>query len=500
MAVLHPDFWRLLSPEWATVAFGILFLILAAVRGGAALRRGTAVLALAGFAVALILCFQTLAALPPGARVAALTGLDGSVGLTVDAFSQSFKVVCLLGAALSVLLSFKHLDLRNAWTGEYLAFLTLSVFGMMVMASGADLLTLWVGLETMALSVYVLAAYLRRDLKSVEGATKYFLLGALSSGLYLYGASLLYGATGTVHLQGIREVLAARLAAGEGLGFPLAAGVVTLAAALLFKAALVPFHWWTPDAYEGAPTPITAFMSVAPKAAAFAMALRIFLGGLEPLAPTWTGVLGMVAILTMFWGNVAAMLQDNVKRMLAYSSIAHAGYILIGLVASGKTGTDQGVAASLLYLLVYAFMNVGAFGIILYLEREGSGGDRLEDFEGLIRRSPWAAVLMIFFLLSLGGIPPMAGFLAKLMIFYAAVSARLYLLAVVLAVTSVISLYYYFRVVFRMFLKETEEAAVPRAGAPLLAGLLICGAVTLAAGLYGQPFLDWAARATLLAR
>jgi len=450
--------------------------------------------------VALILCFQTLAALPPGARVAALTGLDGSVGLTVDAFSQSFKVVCLLGAALSVLLSFKHLDLRNAWSGEYLAFLTLSVFGMMVMASGADLLTLWVGLETMALSVYVLAAYLRRDLKSVEGATKYFLLGALSSGLYLYGASLLYGATGTVHLQGIREVLAARLAAGEGLGFPLAAGVVTLAAALLFKAALVPFHWWTPDAYEGAPTPITAFMSVAPKAAAFAMALRIFLGGLEPLAPTWTGVLGMVAILTMFWGNVAAMLQDNVKRMLAYSSIAHAGYILIGLVASGKTGTDQGVAASLLYLLVYAFMNVGAFGIILYLEREGSGGDRMEDFEGLIRRSPWAAVLMIFFLLSLGGIPPMAGFLAKLMIFYAAVSARLYLLAVVLAVTSVISLYYYFRVVFRMFLKETEEAAVPRAGAPLLAGLLICGAVTLAAGLYGQPFLDWAARATLLAR
>jgi NADH-quinone oxidoreductase subunit N len=500
MAVLHPDFWRLLSPEWTTVAFGILFLVLAAVRGGAALRRGAAVLALAAFAVALILCFQTLAALPPGARVAALTGLDGSVGLTVDAFSQSFKVVCLLGAALSVLLSFKHLDLRNAWTGEYLAFLTLSVFGMMVMASGADLLTLWVGLETMALSVYVLAAYLRRDLKSVEGATKYFLLGALSSGLYLYGASLLYGATGTVHLQGIREVLAARLAQGEGLGFPLAAGVVTLAAALLFKAALVPFHWWTPDAYEGAPTPITAFMSVAPKAAAFAMALRIFLGGLEPLAPTWTGVLGMVAILTMFWGNVAAMLQDNVKRMLAYSSIAHAGYILIGLVASGKTGTDQGVAASLLYLLVYAFMNVGAFGIILYLEREGSGGDRMEDFEGLIRRSPWAAVLMIFFLLSLGGIPPMAGFLAKLMIFYAAVSARLYLLAVVLAVTSVISLYYYFRVVFRMFLKETEESAVPRAGAPLLAGLLICGAVTLAAGLYGQPFLDWAARATLLAR
>ncbi|MEW5765880.1 MAG: NADH-quinone oxidoreductase subunit N [Acidobacteriota bacterium] len=502
MPVLHPEFWRLLSPEWVLVAFGIVFLILSAVKGGRSLRVGTGALALAGFLVALVLTLQTLWAIPPGAHVSALSGLDGGVGLWVDAYSQSFKVVFLLGAILATLLSFKHLDVMAAWTGEYFTFLTFSVFGMMVMASGADLLTLWVGLETMALAVYVLAAYLRRDEKSVEGATKYFLLGAFSSGLYLYGTSLIYGVTGTVHLSAVKAFLASRIQAGglESLGFPLAAGVVILAAALLFKAALVPFHWWTPDAYEGAATPITGFMSVAPKAAAFAMAIRIFAAGLLPLSATWTGVLGVVAVLTMIWGNVAAMVQDNVKRMLAYSSIAHAGYVLIGLVASGRTATDQGIEAALLYLLVYAFMNLGAFGLILYLQREGSAGDRMEDFDGLIHRSPWAAVLMIFFLLSLGGIPPMAGFVAKLMIFYSAVSASLYLLAVVLAVTSVVSLYYYFRLVYRMFLRDPQALPAPRAGWTLAAGLWICGAATLAFGLYGQPLITWAARISLLGR
>jgi NADH-quinone oxidoreductase subunit N len=273
---------------------------------------------------------------------------------------------------------------------------------------------------------------------------------------------------------------------------------VILSVALLFKAALVPFHWWTPDAYEGAPTPITAFMSVAPKAAAFAMALRIFVAGLMPLSPAWTDLLSLVAILTMAWGNIAAMLQDNVKRMLAYSSIAHAGYVLVGLVAAGRSGSNQGIAAVAFYLLVYAFMNVGAFSVVLYLQREGSAGDRLDDFDGLVRRSPFMAVLMIFFLLSLGGIPPMAGFLGKLMIFYAAVDAKLYLLAVVLAVTSVISLYYYYRIVLRMFLKETEQAPAVSAGKPLGFVLTVCGLAVLAMGLYGQPFLRWAAQAMLL--
>ena len=495
MPVLHPEFWRLLSPEWVLVLFGTIFLLLSAVPGGKNLRVGIGVLSMAGFLVALALTFQTLAALGPGVRVPVLVGLGGDVGLVVDPFSQVLKVIFLIGAVLTVLMSFKSLELEKAWTGEYFTFITFAVFGMMVMASGNDLLTLWVGLETMALSVYVLAAYLRRNEHSVEGATKYFLLGALSSGFYLYGASLIYGATGSVNLSVIRAAVA-----GQPIGFPLGAGIVILAVALLFKAALVPFHWWTPDAYEGAITPITGFMSVAPKAAAFAMALRIFVVGLMPLADKWVGVLGMVAILTMFWGNIAAMLQNNVKRMLAYSSIAHAGYILIGLVATGATGTDQGVRAVVFYLLAYAFMNLGAFGLVLYLQRDGSAGDTFEDFDGLIRRRPWMASLMVVFLLSLGGIPPTAGFMGKLLIFYAAVTAKQYLLAVVLAVTSVIGMYYYFRLILHMFLKDAEKPAEVQAGRPLTAALTICGTFVLVIGLWGQPFVEWVSRVGLTAK
>ena len=500
MPSLHPDFWRLMSPEWVQALFGTLFLILAAVPGGRKLRVGIGWLSFAGCLISLVLAFQVLAAVSSAGRVAVMTGLDGSVGMVVDPFSQIVKIICLLGAALAILMSFKHLDMEEAWTGEYFAFITLSVFGMMIMASGYDLLTLWVGLETMALSVYVLAGYLRRRESSVEGATKYFLLGAFSSGLYLYGSSLVYGATGSIHLEAIRASLAQRVQAGglEAVGFPLGAGLMILAVALLFKAALVPFHWWTPDAYEGAPTPITAFMSVAPKAAAFAMALRVLLVAFMPVANVWAAILGMVAILTMFWGNIAAMLQDNVKRMLAYSSIAHAGYMLVGLVASAKTGTDRGVQAVVFYLLVYVFMNVGAFGLVVYLQRRGCEGDKLEDFTGLVRRNPLLAGLMIFFLLSLGGIPPTAGFVGKLMLFTAAVDARLYLLAVVLAVTSVISLYYYFRLAYHMFLKEGGSEEPVRAGAPLAATLTLCGLAVAVIGVWGQPFLNWAAQAGVL--
>jgi NADH-quinone oxidoreductase subunit N len=500
MPVLHPEFWRLMSPEWVLVCFGMLFLILSAVPGGRKLRAGIGVLSFVGCIVALVLTFQTLAALQPGMHVPVITGLDGSVGLVVDGYSQVFKVIFLLGAALSILMSFKYLDLEKAWTGEYFTFIIFSVFGMMVMASGTDLLTLWVGLETMALSVYVLAGYMRHREASIEGATKYFLLGAFSSGLYLYGTSLIYGATGSVNLHTLSTVLMTRIHAGgmAAIGFPLGAGLMILAAALLFKAALVPFHWWTPDAYQGAPTPITAFMSVAPKAAAFAMAMRIFVSGFMPVAPVWSGVLSVVAVITMFWGNIAAMLQDNVKRMLAYSSIGHAGYILIGLVAAGRAGDNEGISAAAFYLLVYAFMNLGAFGLVLYLQREGSAGDSLEDFNGLIRRNPFTAVVMIFFLLSLGGIPPMGGFIAKLMIFMSAVHAHLYLLAVVLAVTSVVAMYYYFRIIYHMFLKDAEEEFHSQAGRPLAAVLSFCAVAVLAIGLYAQPFLQWAAQATLL--
>ncbi len=501
MPVLN-HFWHLMSPEWVLVIFGTLFLVLSAVPGGKNLRVGIGVLAVAGMAVALALVFQTLTALGPGMKVPVLIGLNGDVGLVVDPFSQILKVIFLVGGVITLLMSFKSLEVEKAWTGEYFTFITFAIFGMMVMASGNDLLTLWVGLETMALSVYVLAAYLRRKEHSVEGATKYFLLGAFSSGFYLYGASLIYGATGSVHLDAIRASLLQSVEQGgvKSIGFPMGAGLVIMAVALLFKAALVPFHWWTPDAYEGAITPVTAFMSVAPKAAAFAMAMRIFVVGLLPVSHLWVGLLAIVAILSMAWGNIAAMLQDNVKRMLAYSSIAHAGYALIGLVATGATGTDQGVRAVVFYLLAYAFMNLGAFGLVIYLQRDGSAGDSFEDFDGLVRRRPWMAALMIVFLLSLGGIPPTAGFMGKLLIFYAAVTAKLYLLAVVLAVTSVIGMYYYFRLILHMFLKEAETPAEVQAGRPLAFALSLCGLFVLAIGLYGQPFVDWVSRAALVVR
>lgn len=505
MPILHPAFFHLLSPELALVCFGTLFLILSAVPGGKDLKRGIGALTLLGLAMALVLTLQTVHALG-GASVNALVTQSGSISLTIDPFSQWFKVIFLVATLLAVLMSFKHLDIENAFTGEYFTLLTFAVVGMMIMASGRDLLTLWVGLETMALCVYVLAAYLRHSEKSIEGAVKYFLLGAVSSGFYLYGASFIYGATGSVHLSSIRKYIGTVVAAeGPGaIGFPLAAGILILAVALLFKAALVPFHWWTPDAYEGAPTPITAFMSVAPKAAAFAMALRIFIEALLPLGQYWSGLLALVAIITMIWGNIAAMLQDNVKRMLAYSSIAHAGYALIGLAASGVTRTDRGVTATVFYLLVYAFMNLGAFGLVLYLQREGSAGDRLDDFNGLYRRSPAMAVIMTIFLLSLTGIPPLAGFVGKLQLFSAAVDAELWTLAVIGILTSVVSLYYYFRIVYRMMLHQDveSEGAVekPRMGFTLGVAMAVNLAGTVLIGIVPNSVLVWISQAGLLGR
>ncbi len=489
-----------MSPEIVLVGFGIILLILSAVKGSESYRRGIGYLSLLGFGITLVLTFQTLFALKGTARIAVLSTQSGAASLVVDPFSQIFKIIILAGALLTVLMSFKSLKVQKALTGEYFTFLVFAVFGMMVMSSGDDLLTLWVGLETMALCVYVLAAYLRRKEHSIEGALKYFLLGAMSSGFYLYGVSFIYGATGSIHLDALRRDLAVRIAHGgiQSIGFPFGAGLVLLSAALLFKAALAPFHWWTPDAYQGAATPVTAFMSVAPKAAAFAMLLRIFMEGLMPVAPAWTTLLSLVAVITMFWGNIAAMLQQNVKRMLAYSSIAHAGYVLIGVVAAGMTDTNEGITAAVFYLLVYVFMNIGAFCLVLYLEHEGSGGDDLSDFDGLIHRKPVLAILMILFLLSLGGIPPTAGFVAKFNIFMSAVNAGAYILAVVLAVTTVISLYYYFRVIFHMFLKESTATEPITGGFWLGAAMTVAGVATLFIGLYAQPFLAWTAHAVLL--
>jgi NADH-quinone oxidoreductase subunit N len=407
----------------------------------------------------------------------------------LDHFAVFFKALFLLSSALTILLSLDYLERSDYRPGEFHALILFATVGMMTMASGTSLATIYVGLELMALSTYVLAGYFRREIKSHEAAAKYFVLGALSSGILLYGLSLIYGTTGTLDLA----VLARTLAAGRA-STPTLVGVALLACGFLFKVAAVPFHVWTPDVYEGAPTPITAFMSVGPKAAAFAIFLRVFVGGLGPLDGQWRWLIGAAAALTMVWGNVAALTQDNVKRMLAYSSIAHAGYALVGLVAGGPGGTQS----VLFYMLVYTVTNIGAFGFVVMLESRGFAGETVSDYAGLAKKHPLAAFGMLLFMLSLGGIPPTAGFMGKLYLFAAAVNAGYVWLAVVAVLMSAVSLYYYFRIVLQMYLRDGKEAEPAElVAAPWTERVVwACGLAVLVIGILPAPFLT-AARATV---
>ena len=411
--------------------------------------------------------------------------------LVLDPFAVFFKALFLVAAVLANLLSLDYLKRHDYRPAEYHSLVMFATIGMMVMASTVHLVAIYVGLELMAMSTYVLAGYFRREVKSHEAAAKYFVLGSLSSGVLLFGISLLYGACGTLDLGG----LAAALRAGNP-GPAAMVGMALVACGFLFKVAAVPFHVWTPDVYEGAPTPITAFLSVGPKAAAFAMFLRVFLGGLEPLTPEWRWLVGGAAALTMIWGNVAALTQDNVKRMLAYSSIAHAGYALLGLVAGGPGG----VQSVLLYMLIYTVTNLGAFGFVILLESRGFAGETLTDYAGLARKHPLAAFGMLLFLLSLGGIPPTAGFMGKLYLFAAAVNAGYVWLVVVGVLMSAVSLYYYFRIVLQMYLRDGEGAEpAPLVAAPWTERVIYaCAVVVLAIGVYPGPFAN-AARAAMTA-
>src|SRR5713226_4317803 len=294
--------------------------------------------------------------------------------LAVDRFALFFKIVFLFAAAITVLMSMRYLEIEGASPGEYYFLILCATLGMMIMAGGIDLITIFIGLETMAVSFYILAGFIKPSQRSNEAAVKYFLLGAFSLGILLYGMSLMYGLSGTTNLR-----VMARAFAGQETDGRLVLAVILVVAGVGFKIAAVPFHMWAPDVYEGAPTPITAFLSVGSKAASFAMLIRIFVEGLPSMSADWRLLFQVLAILTMTAGNIAAVTQSNIKRMLAYSSIAHAGYILIGIVA----GTSRGVTATLIYLLIYAFMQLGAFGVIVLLRRKDIVGDELKDFSGL---------------------------------------------------------------------------------------------------------------------
>jgi NADH-quinone oxidoreductase subunit N len=405
--------------------------------------------------------------------------------LAVDGFALFFKVLFLAAAALTVLMSMRYLEIEGVSPGEYYFLILCATLGMMIMAGGIDLISIFIGLETMAVSFYILAGFIKPSQRSNEAAVKYFLLGAFSLGVLLYGMSFMYGLSGTTGLR-----VMAKAFAGQESDPRLILAVITVAAGIGFKIAAVPFHMWAPDVYEGAPTPVTAFLSVGSKAASFAMLLRIFLEGLPTLNVDWVILFEVLAIVTMTVGNVAALTQSNLKRMLAYSSIAHAGYLLIGVVAAGA-GYARGVTATLVYLFVYSFMQLGAFMVIVMMRRENAIGDELKDLSGLYQRRPAAAFAMLLFMLSLGGIPPTAGFMGKFWLFGAAIESGYLWLAVVGVLNSAISLYYYLRVVVFMYLKKDVTGLAETAPSPSLTlAMAIAVAATVFLGVYPRALFE----------
>jgi NADH-quinone oxidoreductase subunit N len=401
--------------------------------------------------------------------------------IAVDGFSIFFKVVFLLAAILTVLMSDRYLQVEGASPGEYYFLILCATLGMMVMAGGIDLITAFIGLETMAVSFYILAGFIKPSQRSNEAAVKYFLLGAFSLGILLYGMSLMYGLSGTTNLRQMASAFAT-----QQYDPRLVLAVILVVAGMGFKIAAVPFHMWAPDVYEGAPTPVTAFLSVGSKAASFAMLLRIFVEGLAPMQGDWRLLFEALSIVTMTIGNIAALTQSNLKRMLAYSSIAHAGYLMIGIVA----GTARGISAMLIYLLIYAFMQLGAFAVIVMMRRADIVGDELKDLSGLHFRQPFAAFAMLLFMLSLGGIPPTAGFMGKFWLFGAAIESGYVWLAVIGVLNSAISLYYYIRIVVFMYLRKETTGSEPVTSPALQVTLALAVAATLILGVYPRQLFD----------
>jgi NADH-quinone oxidoreductase subunit N len=411
-----------------------------------------------------------------------LAGFGGSV--TVDGFGIFFNWIFLAAALLVAVASYQYLETAGEHHGEYYGLILLAQCGMYFLATGTDLITLFIGLELMALCFYVMVGFLRGDKRSNEAAMKYLLLGAFSSGFLAYGFSVMYGLAGSTKLADITLAIEARPAWDPVVFLALA----TTAVGLLFKIAVVPFHMWAPDAYEGAPTTVTAYLSVASKAASIAFLLRIFLGPLASARQAWEPLLAVVAVATLTIGNLAAINQTNIKRLLAYSSISHAGYMLLGLVAGNQTGIN-GIAV---YIMVYTFMTLGAFLVVVALRRKNIIGEDLDDFAGLMHKSPGYAILMLIFLLSLAGIPPTAGFLGKYYIFLALIQTGHYALAVVATLYVAVAIYYYFKIVKSMFTREEVEESPAASSFGLRLALGVSGVLTLFIGIYPEPFLKLA--------
>jgi len=439
--------WPVLVPMLivAAAGFACMGLDLAPPRGRKGHLAATGVLGLVAAGLASLLLWGH-----PGATFQAM--------VVLDRFALFVNVVVCLAGALVLLLSVGYVRRQRAEGGEYYVLVLFAALGMMLMASAVDLLMVFLGLELMSLALYVLAGFFRTRAASNESAMKYFLLGAFASGFFLYGIALLYGATGTTSLARLAGAVADP---GAGRGPLVLAGLGLLLVGFGFKTSAVPFHQWAPDVYEGAPTAVAAFIATGSKAAAFAALLRV-LGALRPVEADWLRLVWILAVLTMTLGNVVALAQQNLKRMLAYSSIAHVGYMLVGLAALGGAGG----AAVLFYLLVYSFATIGAFGVILLLEREGVEAVELAAYGGLAARHPVLALALAVFMLSLIGMPPTAGFIGKFYLFSAAVERDLIWLVVIAVLNSVVAAYYYLRLIVYMYMREPEGAEVRAALTP----------------------------------
>jgi len=422
-----------------------------------------------------------------------LTGTSGTTfgGMFVsDGYSTFFKLIFFVNVVLSVLISIKYIVIEKVNHGEYYALILFSTIGMMIMASAADLIVLYLGLELMALSTYVLAGFIRHSVRSNEAALKYFLLGAFSSAFLLYGISMIYGLTGTTNIPAIALYISEKGLAGNPA---LLLSVILFTVAFGFKIAAAPFHMWAPDVYEGAPTSITAFMSVGPKAAGFAVLGRVFMVAFASVKLEWAAILIPISILTMGVGNIVALSQTNIKRMLAYSSIAHAGYALLGIIA----GNNQGLASMMNYLMIYAFMNIGAFAVIIMLRSEGFMGEDITDYEGLAKTHPLAAALMLIFMFSLTGIPPTAGFIGKLYIFMSAINAGYTWLVVIAVIFSAISAFFYLRIVMYMYMREPREVVTLSTSPTTGLALTVSTAAVLLIGVFPSTLVEFA-RASIL--
>ncbi|QRG05989.1 NADH-quinone oxidoreductase subunit NuoN [Xanthobacter dioxanivorans] len=471
MSQLLPPIGAVL-PELVLAVSAIVLILIGAFRGEGAANFVT------GLAIAVLAATGVLVLLAPSVEVTAFNG-----SLVIDSFGRYMKLLAVLGAVVSLIMSVDWQAREKQAKFEYAVLLVIATLGMFMLVSAGDLIALYLGLELMSLPLYVVAAINRDSVRSTEAGLKYFVLGSLSSGMLLYGASLIYGFTGSVNFLTIASVVKEP---SIGLVF----GLVFLLAGMCFKVSAVPFHMWTPDVYEGSPTPVTAFFATAPKVAAMAIFVRVVIEAFPHVTHQWQQIVAFVSLASMVLGAFAAIGQRNIKRLLAYSSIGHMGFALVGLAA----GTSEGVRGVLVYMAIYVMMTLGTFACVLTMRRKGQAVETIEDLAGLASRNPLMALMLGALMFSLAGIPPLAGFLAKYYVFVAAIQAGLYGLAVVGVLASVVGAFYYLRVVKIMYFDEPADAFDPMP-TELKAVLAVSGLFTIFYFVYPAPLIEAAGAA-----